>query len=169
MTQVWRTRAGEQIRLLREQRGWSQDYLLKRLRELSGDPEFYKGKESISFIEKGTTAPPWDKMLQIARLLNTTVEALAGLEPPPPPQPLQYTNNIQGDSYMDSVVVGGPSALDTAHYVYEKLRAHGVYFLCATCHADLRTAGHAPPRPGAVPETPPLHGPSGRPLHTHEE
>ena len=136
MTHVWRQRAGEHIRLLREQRGWSQDYLLKRLRELSGDPEFYKGKESISFIEKGTSAPPWDKMLQIARLLNTTLETLAGLDPPPA-APLQYTNNIQGDSYTDSVVVGAANPHDVATYVYEKLRAHGVYFLCAACQSGL--------------------------------
>ena len=138
MTQVWRTRAGEAIRVLRDQRGWSQDYLLKRLRELSGDPEFYRGKESISFIEKGTTAPPWDKMLLVARLLNTTVEALAGLDPPPPPASLQYTNNIQGDSYTDSVVVGGPPAAEVAKQVLVQLQQWGIYFRCPTCQAGLQ-------------------------------
>src|SRR5262245_41985809 len=88
MTQVWRDHAGEQIRLRRKQRNWTQTDLLRQLLALSDDPEFYRGKESISVIERGKSAPPWDKMLQIARLLQTTVEALAGLEPPSGQPPL---------------------------------------------------------------------------------
>lgn len=144
MTQVWRTNAGDNIRWRREQLGWTQEIFLTRLRELSGDEFFYKGKDSISLIEKGVTTPPWDKMLQIARILGTTVESLAGLCPPSPPAAVsqQQVNNIHGDSYMDSVVVGALAPADIAQQVYAKLQQHGIYFRCAVC-AESTEESHA--------------------------
>jgi len=133
MTQVWRSNAGENIRLRREQLGWTQETLLKRLRELSGEEAFYKGKDSISQIEKGVTAPPWDKMLQIARVIGMTMERLAGLCPPPTPSALQYTNNIQGDSYTDSVVVGATAPGALTDQIYAAMLKRGMLVTCPVC------------------------------------
>ena len=78
MSQVWIERVGNNLRLLREQRGWSQAYVARRLSEIANDP-MYKGKESISLIERGLSTPPWHKMLALARFFETTIEALAEL------------------------------------------------------------------------------------------
>lgn len=134
MTQVWRERVGENIRLLREQRGWTQLDLLQRLRDLSGDPEFYKDKGSISLIEKGLSAPSWDKMLQITRLFQTTLEVLAGLEHGAP-KPTHYTTTVQGNAYNESVILGNQDASRVVDQVLERLKSQGLVMVCPTCHA----------------------------------
>lgn len=120
MTQIWRERVGENIRLLREGKLWTQTDLLKRLRDLSGDPEFYKDKGSISLIEKGLSAPSWDKMLQITRLFNTSLEVLAGLEPAAP-------------SPSQAPEPGGQETAKVVEQVLAQLRAHGVLRVCPAC------------------------------------
>ena len=132
MTQAWRDSLGEAVRLRRDQRGWSQDELARRLREISGDKEFYSSKASISVIENGQVAPPWDKMLLIARVLGTTIEEMAHLAPPTVP-PLSYTQNIQGNSYTGNVVSTGPGAAEVAEKVMALFERYGVIFKCAVC------------------------------------
>ena len=144
MTQAWRERLGEAVRIRREQRNWTQDEFARRLREVSGDKEFYSSKASISMLESGQMAPAWDKMLLIARLLGTTIEEMAHLAPPSVP-PLTYTQNIQGDSYTGNVVSVGPPVAEVAQQMLELFRAYGIPVKCSVCAERQQAEAHAAP------------------------
>jgi transcriptional regulator with XRE-family HTH domain len=107
MSQVWIERVGRNLRLLREERGWSQAYVAKRMCELSQDPEFYKGKEAISNIERGLSTPPWHKMLQLARFFETTIEALAELPTEGRHGPQTHAEVIYVQNMHGNCVLGG--------------------------------------------------------------
>jgi transcriptional regulator with XRE-family HTH domain len=119
MSRVWIKRVGNNLRLLREQRGWNQTYVAERLCELSGDPQFYKGKEAISAIETGKETPPWHKMLQLARFFDTTIEALAELPTESRTGPQTRADVIYVQNMHGNCVLGGlglafdPEALGT--------------------------------------------------------
>lgn len=134
MSQHWLDRAGENMRLVRLQHGWSLQDMLERLREMSGDEDFYRDKSSLGLIEQGKSVPPWDKMLQITRLLSVRLEVLAGLELPTAPG-TQYTTTIQGNAYSESVVLGPPGESPLVEQVLARLRHEGLVLACPTCAA----------------------------------
>ena len=107
MAQVWIERVGRNLRLLREERGWSQAYVARRMCELSQDPEFYKGKEAISNIERGLSTPPWHKMLRLARFFETTIEALAELPTEGRCGPQTHADVIYVQNMHGNCVLGG--------------------------------------------------------------
>lgn len=61
---------GDRIRLRRERLSMSQDELAKKLG--------YKGRSSISKLEKDASGLPQSKIASIARALNTTPEYIMG-------------------------------------------------------------------------------------------
>ena len=63
---------GERITSLREARKWDRVHLARRL----GVP-----KTRLGFWERGQSEPPLAMLLAIARILEVTVEELAGVEP----------------------------------------------------------------------------------------
>jgi transcriptional regulator with XRE-family HTH domain len=107
MSQVWIERVGRNLRILREERGWSQTYVARRLCEISKDPTLYKGKEAISNIERGLSTPPWHKMLQIARFFETSIEALAELHIDTGLGPQTHADVIYVQNMHGNCVLGG--------------------------------------------------------------
>jgi transcriptional regulator with XRE-family HTH domain len=58
---------GDKIRELRQQRGWSQDFLAKRVGVV---------QSAISQIERGTAGPTLKTLLEIAQVLEVAPSAL---------------------------------------------------------------------------------------------